>query len=104
MKRPAHKIGMTMNGNLIYIVTETSLYRSGHTTMTGPEQFINWIKTEIIHYNRFDGQIVDAAHRLIEILNRQIAGEPMHQLVINAANELDLRVTVVTGTILADWN
>lgn len=92
------------NGNLIYIVTDTTAYKSGHITMTGPEQFINWIETEIIHYNRKDGQIVDLADLLICYLNRQIAGEATHQLVISTAKELDLLVTVIAGTILADWN
>ena len=96
---------MTPNShNLIYIVTDTTAYKASHITMIGPEQFIHWIETEIIHYNKRDGQIVDAANRLIEILNRQIAGEAMHAHINPAAKELDLRVTVIAGTILADWN
>ena len=95
---------MTPNShNLIYIVTDLTA-KGGHITMTGPEQFIHWIETEIIHYNKRDGQIVDMADLLIGYLNRQIAGENMHELVISSAKELDLLVTVIAGTILADWN
>ena len=88
---------------MIYIVTDLTA-KGGHITMTGPEQFIHWIETEIIHYNKLDGQITDAANRLIEVLNRQIAGEVMYRHIIPAAKELDLRVTVIAGTIIADWN
>ena len=98
-------MAMDMNNHtLIYIVTDVADYKSTHITMTGPEQFIHWIETEIIHYNKLDGQIMDAANRLIEILNRQIAGEVMHKHINHAAKELDLRVTIITGTVLADWN
>lgn len=91
-------------GDLIYIVTDLTAYKSSHITMTSPEQFIHWIQTEILHYNRNEGQIIDAANHLIEILNRQIAGETMYAHINPAANELDLRVTVIAGAILADWN
>ena len=90
--------------NMIYIVTDLTAHGSAHIAMTGPEQLINWIETEIIQYNKMDMQIVGAANHLIEVLNQQIAGGAMHQFVINAANELDLRVTVIAGTIIADWN
>ena len=90
--------------NMIYIVTDLTAYKSGHITMTDPEQFINWIETEIIQYNKMDGQIMDAANRLIEVLNRQIAGGSMYEHIIPAASELDLRVTIITGKIIADWN
>ena len=92
------------NGNLIYIVTDTYGYKGSHITMIGPEQFINWIETEIIHYNKGDSQILDLAGLLIVFLDRQIAGEATHQLVISTAKELDLRVTVIAGAVLADWN
>ena len=82
------------NHTLLYIVTDTTAHRGKHITMTGPEQFINWIETEIIHYNKRDGQIVDLAYLLIGYLNRQIAGKTTHQLVISVAKELDF----------ADWN
>ena len=96
---------MTPNShNLIYIVTDTTAYKASHITMTGPEQFIHWIETEIIHYNKGDGQILDMADLLISYLNRQIAWENMHELVIVVAKELDLRVTVIAGTVIADWN
>ena len=91
-------------GDLLYIVTDTTAYKASHITMNGPEQFIHWIETEIIHYNKRDGQIVDLADLLIGYLSRQIAGEATQQLVISSAKELDLRVTVIAGTILADWN
>ena len=94
----------TNNGNLIYIVTDTTAYKASHITMIGPEQFINWIETEIIHYNKGDLQILDLADLLINSLRRQIEGEATHQLVISTAKELDLRVTVIAGTVLADWN
>ena len=96
---------MTPNShNLIYIVTDAAGYKGRHLTMTGPEQFIHWIETEIIHYNKGDGQILDLADLLIGYLNRQIAGEATHKLVISSAKELDLRVTVIAGAVLADWN
>ena len=91
-------------GNLIYVVTDTTAYKARHITMNGPEQFIHWIETEIIHYNKLDLQILDLADLLIGYLNRQIAGEATQQLVISTAKELDLRVTVIAGTIIADWN
>ena len=99
------------NHTLLYIVTDLTA-KGGHITMTGPEQFIHWIKTEIIHYNngeiihynKGDLQILYLADLLIGYLNRQIAGEATHQLVISTAKELDLRVTVIAGTIIADWN
>ena len=89
--------------NMIYVVTDKFDSIAGHTTMSSPEEFINWIEEGIIYYNKLDGQIMDAANRLIEVLNRQIAGEAMHQFVVNAANELGLCVTVIAGTVLADW-
>ena len=92
------------NHNLLYIVTDTTAYKASHITINGPEQFIHWIETEIIHHNKGDGQIMDAANRLITLLNRQIAGEAMYRHIIPAAKELDLRVTVIAGTIIADWN
>ena len=92
------------NGNLIYIVTDTTAHKANHITMNGPEQFIHWIETEIIHYNKGDLQILDLADLLITFLRRQIAGEATHQLVISTAKELDLRVTVIAGAVLADWN
>lgn len=92
------------NHNLLYIVTDTTAYKASHITMTGPEQFIHWIETEIIHYNKGDGQIVDMADLLIGYLNRQIAGEVTNEMVIMVAKELDLRVTVIAGTVIADWN
>ena len=96
---------MTPNShNLIYIVTDTTAYKASHITMNGPEQFIHWIETEIIHYNKGDGQIVDLADLLITFLRRQIAGEATHKLVISSAKELDLLVTVIAGTVIADWN
>lgn len=90
--------------NMIYIVTDLTAHGSGHIAMTSPEQFINWIETEIIQYNEFDGQIMDAANRLIEVLNLQIAGGSMYEHINRAAKELDLRVTIITGKIIADWN
>ena len=90
--------------NLLYIVTDTTAYKASHITMAGPEQFIHWIETEIIHYNKGDGQILDLADLLIGYLDRQIAGEATQQLVIVVAKELDLRVTVIAGAVLADWN
>lgn len=92
------------NGNMIYVVTDRLLLSKGHTTIASTEQFINWIEMNILYFTKMDQQIMDAANRLIEILNRQIAGEGMHQHIIPAANELDLRVTIIAGTILADWN
>lgn len=92
------------NGNLIYIVTDKLAITNGHTTMASTGQFINWIEMEILYPHTHDAPITAPAKRLIEILNRQIAGEAMYQHIIPAANELDLRVTVIAGTILADWN
>ena len=92
------------NHTLLYIVTDRLAITSGHTTMASTEQFINWIQTEILYFHRCDAPITDAANRLIEILNRQIAGEAMYQHIIPAAKELDLRVTVIAGTVLADWS
>ena len=96
---------MTPNShNLIYIVTDTTAYKASHITMNGPEQFIHWIDTEIIHHNKGDGQVIDLADLLIGYLDRQIAGEATHKLVISSAKELDLLVTVIAGTVIADWN